>query len=63
MKLSDIASILDADMVIHVVTVDDSLYFGTVRAMYILFDDSAFSNAHVSYVFNGFGGLCIEVAL
>ena len=60
MKLNDLISVLNADDTIHVVTQDNSLYFGTARNAFMLSDN--LQNARVSYVSTAFGGLLIEIS-
>lgn len=60
MKLSDLISVLNADDTIHVVTQDNSLYFGTARGAFMLSDN--LQNARVSYVSMAFGWLLVEIS-
>ena len=60
MKLSDLISVLNADNTIHVVSQDNSLYFGAVRGAYMLSDN--LQAARVSYISTAFCGLLIEVS-
>ena len=59
MKVSDLISVLNADDTIHIVSQDNSLYFGTVRNACMLSDN--LQNACVSYVSTAFCGLLIEI--
>lgn len=52
---------LDNDMTIHVMDDNKTLYFGTVRNAFSDLDDKM--NWGVHYIFNGFGGLCIDIRL
>lgn len=61
MKLFDLISVLDADMTVHVMDDEKSLFFGTVRAAYADFSGKKLKSLRVSRVFQGFGGLCIDV--
>lgn len=60
MKLSDLISVLNADDTIHIVTQDNSFYFGTARGAFIL--SKNLQNARVTYVSTAFCGLLVEIS-
>lgn len=62
MKLIDFISVAGADEIIHIVTQDDSIYFGTVRNAYDEFDSDRMKAARVNAIFTGFGGICVEIS-
>ena len=55
-------SVVRSDTVIHIISGDDTLFFGTVREMYEKVSDDTLRNNKVIDAYMGFGGLCIEVA-
>lgn len=61
MKLSDLISVLNAYDIIHIVTQDNDLYYGTARGAFILSDN--LQNARVSHASVVFDLLLIEVSL
>lgn len=62
MQLIDFISVADADMVVHIVTQDSSVYFGTVRGSYDELSACRMNDAKVNAIFSGFGGLCVEIS-
>lgn len=62
MKLFDLMSVISNDEVVHIINSgDETLFYGTVREAYFELDTDVLKSKNVSYVFNGFGGLCIDV--
>lgn len=59
MDLLTLITYLDNDMIIHIMDDDKTLYFGSVREAFSDMCDKL--NYGVHYIFNGFGGLCIEI--
>ena len=62
MKLIDFISVAGADETIHIVTQEDSIYFGTVRNAYDEFDSDRMKAAQVNAIFTGIGGICVEIS-
>lgn len=62
MKLIDFISVTSADETIHIVTQDNSVYYGTARGAYDEFSSDRMKTAQVTMIFTGFGGLCVEIA-
>lgn len=60
MKLSNLISVLNANDTIHIVTQNNSLYFGTVRGEFVLLKN--LRNARVTYVSTAFYGLLVEIS-
>ena len=62
MRLFDIMSVISGDEVVHIINnSEETLFYGTVREAYFELDVDVLKSKKVSYVFNGFGGLCIDV--
>lgn len=62
MQLIDFISVTGADEVIHIVTQENSVYFGTARNAYDEFDSDRMKAAKVNAIFTGFGGMCVEIS-
>lgn len=62
MKLFDIMSVISGDEVVHIINNgDETLFYGKAREAYFELNADVLKSKKVSCVFNGFGGLCIDV--